>query len=309
MTVFQLGINTCFAVKRWPQPSGWASVVRNELGLGLVQHSLDLVGFETGRAGLAAQAAEVRRACRDHGLILHSTFTGLAAYSANLLLHPGPAQRDAALRWYRRVIEFTAETGALATGGHVGAYSVPDFEDRARRAALWRHLQEALANLAACARQAGLAALMVENLASAREPSTIAAIRSLLRRGDGHHVPVLACIDVGHQCVPGSSGDDADPYAWLRRLAPSAAVIQLQQSDAAADRHWPFTTETNSMGRIEAPKVLRAIEASGAAEAVLILEIIHPSEVADDAVLADLRASADYWLRHLARWESQRRQG
>src|SRR5262249_35376296 len=49
MTVFRLGINTCFAVKRWPQPADWAAIARDELGLDLVQHSLDLVDFQTGR--------------------------------------------------------------------------------------------------------------------------------------------------------------------------------------------------------------------------------------------------------------------
>ena len=38
-----LGINTCFALKRWPRPADWASVVRNDLGLDLVELSLDLI--------------------------------------------------------------------------------------------------------------------------------------------------------------------------------------------------------------------------------------------------------------------------
>jgi len=299
MTVFRLGINTCFAVKRWPQPGDWAAIARDELGLDLVQHSLDLVDFQTGRAGLEAQAVQLRRACLDHGLTLHSTFTGLAAYSANLLLHPDARRRSAARRWYQRLISFTADAGAGSTGGHVGAYSAADFANPNRRVILWRQLQDALTGLAGYAHRAGLQELMVENLASAREPSTIAGLRSLLNPGGERLVPVRACLDVGHQCVPGSAGDDADPYAWLRELAPLASVIQLQQSDAAADRHWPFTPEANSQGRIEAPRVLQAIESSGAAEAVLILEIIHPFEARDQTVLAELRASAEYWREHL----------
>ena len=89
----RLGINTCFAVKRWPRPADWAPIVRERLGLGLVQHSLDLVDLASGRARLDGQAAELRAAARTHGLGIQSTFTGLAAYSANLLLDP-----DAAIR-------------------------------------------------------------------------------------------------------------------------------------------------------------------------------------------------------------------
>ena len=46
----RLGINTCFAVKRWPRPRDWAPIVRWQLGLSLVQHSLDLVDLDAASA-------------------------------------------------------------------------------------------------------------------------------------------------------------------------------------------------------------------------------------------------------------------
>ena len=33
MTEFTLGMNTCFAVKRWPEPEEWARIVAEEFGL------------------------------------------------------------------------------------------------------------------------------------------------------------------------------------------------------------------------------------------------------------------------------------
>jgi hypothetical protein len=140
----ELGINTCFAVKRWPTPADWAPIVRDRLGLRLVQHSLDLVDFTADR--LAEQADEVRDAIAANGLALHSTFTGLAAYSANLLLAPQAAERESALAWYRSAIGFTALVGGRATGGHVGAFSVPDWRDPDRRRARWQDLQRDLEN-------------------------------------------------------------------------------------------------------------------------------------------------------------------
>jgi D-erythrulose 1-phosphate 3-epimerase len=299
MTAFRLGINTCFAVKRWPEPQDWVAIVR-ELGLDLVQHSLDLVDLDTTNDDLERQAEHVRAACQQGGLTLHSTFTGLAAYSANLLLHPDPGRRQAAAGWYRRAIDFTAAAGARSTGGHVGAYSVADWADDRRRAELWSWMQAELSGLAGYARAAGLSSLLVENLAAAREPSSMAQIRSLLTAGDATHVPIVACLDVGHQCVPGAAGAELDPYAWLRMLGSLAPVVQLQQSDASADHHWPFTPETNAVGRIAAPRVLQAIQASGAAEVALVLEVIHPFEADDDQVIADLHSSVEYWRRHLA---------
>jgi sugar phosphate isomerase/epimerase len=291
----RLGVNNCFAVKRWPRPEDWAPVVRDRLGLRLVQHSLDLVNTD------APRAEEVRTVAAARGLDLHSTFTGLAAYSSSLLLSPDAADRQAHLAWYRSVIGFTKAVGGRAAGGHVGAYSVHDWRDPNRRDALWTDLQDSLAVLAQDAMEANLEYLMVENLAAAREPSTMAMIRELLTGGDDWHVPIRLCLDVGHMCVPGTSGADRDPYAWLRELGPSAPVVQLQQSDADGDHHWPFTDRYNALGRIDADRVIDALGEGGVEESALLLEVIPPFEQADDDVLDDLARSVDYWREALGR--------
>jgi D-erythrulose 1-phosphate 3-epimerase len=301
VTGFPLGVNTCFAVKRWPEPAAWAEIVARRLGIRLVQHSLDLVNLDVPRGTRDAQARAVRDACERYGLRLDSTFTGLAAYSSNLLLHPDPALRRHAERWFGRAIRFTVEAGGTATGGHVGAYSVAAWRRAEERADLEDDLRAALRRLSAAARREGLRTLVVENLASAREPSTMVGIERLLSDGDGRHVPVRLCLDVGHQCVPGTTGDDRDPYAWLRRMGGRAAMVQLQQSDDAADHHWPFTPERNAAGRIDADRVLDALEASGARGLPLFLEVIPPFEQDDDEVLEEMEASASYWQEALAR--------
>jgi sugar phosphate isomerase/epimerase len=292
-----LGINTCFAVKRWPRAEDWAPIVRERLGLRLVQHSFDLV--PTGSSLTEAEA--LGRVVHDAGLELHSTFTGLVAYSDNLLLGPDPAGRAAALAWYGWAIDWTAALGGRATGGHVGALSVPDWIDPARREKRWSGLQESLADLAGRAGAAGLEYLMVENLAAAREPSTMAMIGDLLTDGGDGRSAIRLCLDVGHMCVPGTSGDDRDPYAWLRDLGPVAPVVQLQQSDDAGDHHWPFTAERNAAGRIDADHVLDALGEAGVEETALILEVIPPFEQDDRIVLDDLAASVEYWREAITR--------
>jgi len=301
MTRFALGVNTCFAVKRWPEPHRWAQIVRERMGLDLVQHSLDLVTLQ-GTGDLPARQAEaVRAACDRYGLRLHSTFTGLAAYSSNLLLDPDPGARAWAEDWYRRAIDFTAFVDGRATGGHVGAFTVTDWREPERRAAREIELRAALERLTAEARRAGLEALYVENLAAAREPSTMAQIGGLLSEGDADHVPLVLCLDVGHQCVPGTEGEERDPYVWLERLGARAPVVQLQQSDEVADHHWPFTPETDALGRIDPDRVLRTLEASGAEEVALMLEVIPAFEADDDRVLDDMVASAERWREALER--------
>lgn len=300
MATYRLGINTCFAVKRWPEPAVWAQLVRQRLGLTVVQHSLDLVEPNSPAALLEVEAASVRRACGEFGVELHSTFTGLAAYSSNLLLHPDAEARALAEAWYGRMVDFTAALGARATGGHIGAFSALDSSNGERRTELSRQLGDSLERLTRRARQAGLFAFLVENLAPTREPSTFASVEGLLAPGDENHVPVRLCLDVGHMCTPGLAGLEVDPYAWLTRFGRSTEVVHLQQSDSSGDHHWPFTEEANRVGRIEAERVLSALDASGAEEVALILEVIPPFEAADDQVLRDLEASVHYWQAALA---------
>jgi sugar phosphate isomerase/epimerase len=301
MTTLRLGINTCFAVKRWPSADEWTAVVSEELGLDLVQHSLDLVDLSLDAAGLRAEAATIRAACEHAGVAIGSTFTGLAAYSAPLMLGQDASSRARAENWYERVIAFSADLGAAMAGGHVGSLSIRDHADRVRSEALWADLQAALGRLAQGARAAGLESLVVENMACAREPATMEQIQRLLAPGDATRVPVALCLDVGHMCVPGTTGDDRDPYAWLRRFGTHAPIVHLQQSDAEGDHHWPFTAAANAAGRIEPARVLEALADSGAERADLILEIIPPFEQDDRQVLDDLIESVEHWRAALGR--------
>src|SRR5438552_6795355 len=202
----RLGINTCFAVKRWPRPIDWAPIIRNDLGLRLVQHTLDLVELSAGAAEIEREADLVRRAAGDLDLEIASTFTGLAAYSSNLLLAPDANARAAAVAWYTAAVRFTGAIGARISGRHVGAFSVQDWNNPAARSERWSDLKHSLATLAATVAACGLETLVVENLAVAREPSTRAMIADLLTLACEGNVPLQLCLDVGHICVPGMEG-------------------------------------------------------------------------------------------------------
>src|SRR2546421_6035235 len=90
-------------------------------------------------------------------------------------------------------------------------------------------------------------------------------------------------------------------------MGSKAPVVQLQQSDAEGDHHWPFPAAFNARGRIDADQVLDALDRSGADEVALILEVIPPFEQDDDQVLDDMVASARYWRDALARHGRQTR--
>src|SRR5260221_11373844 len=169
MPHLHLGINTCFAVKRWPEPEQWLTIVEQDLGRDCRQFSLDLVDPMLDEAATASYAKTVRTHAVARGIFLHSTFTGLAAYSWSQLLHPDGAMREAAMRWYERAIDFTAHLGSLGTGGHIGALSVRDATNDLRKSALIQELRERLVALSRYAARQGLQFLMFENMAGARE--------------------------------------------------------------------------------------------------------------------------------------------
>jgi sugar phosphate isomerase/epimerase len=295
----RLGINNCFAVKRWPEPADWAPIVA-DLGLDTVELSLDLLAGPDTPAGRDRMAERTRAVLDRYGLRADTVFTGLAAYSLNLLMHPDPEHRAAARRWYHDAIDLTARLGATAVGGHVGALSVPDGSDPARRAARWAGLREHLAELAAYAHQCGLDHLLVENLVTDREPSTMALIENLCTERTVAHAPVQLCLDLGHPFASGAAGPDADPYAWLKHFGPRVPEVQLQQTDGRGDRHWPFTAEHNADGRVDPGLVLDTLAGAGAQDVLLILEVIPAFEGDDQQVIADLRASAEVWRAALS---------
>lgn len=295
----RLGINNCFAVKRWPLPDEWAQIIAQELELGLVQHSLDLTDLAGDETLLAVQADEVRSACARAGVLIDSVFTGLAAYSSNLMLGPTRGGRERAVAYWAQAIRLAAKLEAGSVGGHLGSLSRADADNPARRAALWEELDRHLEDLRWQAGALGVSTLLAENMACDREPSHMAELRRLMRDGDRERAAVRLCLDVGHHCVPGTSGEERDPYAWLRALGGVAAVVHLQQTTADGDGHWPFTAQRNAIGRIEASRVLDALAESGAIEVALIIEVIPSFEADDRSVLADLRESVDYWKHAL----------
>jgi sugar phosphate isomerase/epimerase len=297
MPRLHLGINTCFAVKRWPEPAQWLAIVKDELGLDCCQFSLDLADPLLDEAATAEYAAETRALAAERGVLLHSAFTGLAAYSWSQLLHPSEQMRAAAQRWYERAIDFTARLGAWGTGGHIGAFSVQDAASADRRAALLADMSERLRSLSRYAAARGLRFLLFENMAVEREYGhSIEEARALSAQPAGEGVPLVLCLDVGHPCALHTGTASDDYRAWLAHPWPRTPVIHLQQTDRGGDHHWPFTQAYNNIGMIRPADVLASVRAWPAeSDVYLFLEPIHPFEADDANVLQDLRDSASYW--------------
>jgi sugar phosphate isomerase/epimerase len=304
MSRLQLGINACFAVKRWPEPERWVRIVKDELGLDCCQFSFDLVDPLLDEAATMAYADVVRELAAARGLFVHSAFTGLAAYSWSQLLHPQQAMRTAAMRWYERAIDFTARLGASGMGGHIGAFSVQDAMNQERKQMLLRELEERLAALSHYAKERGLSHLLFENMAVEREwGHSIEEARQVTSMDMSGGVPLVLCLDVGHPCALHTGTVSDDYLAWFAQPWPHLPIVHLQQSDRSGDHHWPFTRSYNAQGMVRAEAVLQAIEPwLAVGDVFLFLEPIHPFEADDTMVLDELKESVAYWREALSNY-------
>lgn len=293
MAKITLGLNLSWAVKRWPMPEDWAEIVA-KLDVKYVQFSFDLLDPRSTPAAVDHMANLILDSLKRYGIAIHSTFTGLAAYSFNLLAHPDPVMRFDALDWYMKAVDFTAKIGVKATGGHIAAKSVKDYADPSRRAIVDVALIENVKTLRRYAQTKGLETILWEPMPVPREtPWTMSETEEILAKAnEGPGVAVLLNIDLGHQCT--LRGVEADPYEWLRKFAPKSPAIHIQQTDGKGDRHWPFTEQYNRIGIIKPDKMVEAIEASGAKDVYLFLEYIPPFEYPDDLVLKELEESVKY---------------
>jgi sugar phosphate isomerase/epimerase len=301
MAKLQLGINTCFAVKRWPEASEWAEIVGSRLDLDIAQFSFDLVDPRVRESVRTRKSLEAKEAAKQYGVKIHSTFTGLGAYSFNLLMHPDIGMRSDALDWYEQAVHMTSDMGAGGTGGHVASMSLADYRDETRSAYFQESLIESLQHLSRIAADLGQEFVLWEPMPVPREPPcNIADAKSLHARvNDGAAVPVDFCLDTGHQCAYSEDDLDLDTFQWVKEVGALSPVMHVQQTDGAKDRHWPFTPEFEEDGIIDAGKLIQAIDDSGAGGVALVLEIIHAFEEKEDKVMEDLEKSVAYWKEYV----------
>jgi D-erythrulose 1-phosphate 3-epimerase len=295
----RFGINLSFAVKRWVEPEVWAKIVRETLGLDLVQFTYDLLDPWWPDSTRDPLAAEIRRASQNWGIEVESAFSGLANYCFSGLLHPEAGGRRASLEWWKRAFDVAAAVGAKASGGPLGGMSVADAGDPKRREQRYRDLLEAMAELTVAAKASGLDYLQVEATPLAREvPHTVEQAQNFLKDlGSGCAIPVTFLIDIGHALYQPLYGANARMPQWLNRLGHSIGAFHLQNTDFQSDSHWGWP---DSRGLFDVAKFAHEVRKEGLENVPAFLEIIYPFELADDAVLQSITSSVMHCRREYA---------
>ena len=119
----KLGVNLCFAIKRWIDPGELAKIVRDDLGLDYVQYTWDLTDPWWPHAERDKLAGAYAKAFRQAGLTVESTFGGLASYTYSHFLAPSEELRRLGYEHLRRAIDMTAAMEAPAAGMPFGSFS------------------------------------------------------------------------------------------------------------------------------------------------------------------------------------------
>lgn len=302
MAKIKLGMNACFAVGRYPEPEIWLRIVGEELGLRYTQFFSDLIDPKVEEKVKRELCRQTREAARKYKVTMHSVFSGTAPHWCHFLLHPHEGMRKDAIRWWESYIRMTPLLRAKAVGSLLGSFSFRDWENPQRKEQLTQELMETWHHFSRLAKEEGLDYLMFEPMSVPREmPCTMAETEDLYERmNEGAALPIKLCMDIGHGAAVSGTPQDRDPYAWVRRFASRTPVIHIQQTDGKSSKHWPFTEEYNKRGIIEAPRVIEAIEDSGAEEVLLVIEVFHSFfEPMEYKVLDDLKISVDYWRRYI----------
>ncbi len=304
MSEYSLGVDICFGKKRWPEAKHWSKIVKEELGLKLVEFDSDYLDPLFVSAPARFQIAdETREIVEANNIQMHSYFTGTMTHCVNLLSHPDKRVRKDGYRWVEEAIHLATHLGVKGIGGHFDTIATPDWQNSKRYRFFINNIVESLISLSRVAKKENHQFMLLEQMYSPSEvPYTIEQARWLFSLiNEGADVPVLPVIDIGHACSQNFSPDKEqnDPYVWLDSLGRQAPVIHLHQTTLKESCHWPFTREYNKMGIIHPEKVLEALENSGVRETNLILEIFFPLGCSDKQVIKDMVESVEYWRRYL----------
>lgn len=293
----RLGINLGFAVNRFIEPEEWARIVAEDLGLKYVQFVADLLNPFQPAEYIENQLSRIVQCTGEYGIKVESIFT--SAYTrVNHLMNPDIEARKIWLAWFKKLLEEGARLGAKNAGSHFGILTVKDNEEPEQKEFLIEECVKEWQQLSFYAKELGYEALIFEPMSIPREMGcTIEETKWLMDRVNANSgIPMKLCLDVGHAPHP----DQRDPYRWITALAKDAPVIHLQQTEKNKSNHWPFTEQYNSVGIIDAEKVLRLAEAAGCHNTLFAFEIAHREHWdTDDKVIADLAESARYWRRFI----------
>ncbi len=299
MAQITLGFNCNCFTNRYDEPEQWTRICR-ELSIKKVMFNIDLIDPNLPWELQRRLCDRTLEACQKNGVRILCSFGGHHGHQ-HYLGHPDAYCRREAEAFFGRAIRQTAYLGGRSFGTCFAILTVASQEDPQIRAQIIEGAIQAYHRLAEYGAEQGLQALSYEATSVPREScATFAENDAVLERCADMAIPMRICLDMGHR-YRGGIPEEADHLAWIRRYGAYCDVIDCQQTDLEASRHWPFTPENNRRGIIRGDEVVQAIEDSAAGEILLAFELrvsaYYPQEL---EFMDNMRSSVEYWRRWVA---------
>jgi hypothetical protein len=297
MIDISLGINTGFAVNRYPVAKEWMKVVV-DAGLKRVQITADMVDPRNPKSFIEEEINSILDASDCGRLAITSAFTG-ALTRLNLFGHPNQAVRDFWFQWYKQFIDISAKLGAASIGGHLSILSLSDDGDLETRSDRLGHIIGCWVELSKYASDRGIPCMIWEPMSISREfGETLDAASEIQDRFDNitGGGQIKLCLDVDHGDVTSKNSDDTDPYAWMNRFLYATHCIHLKQSLPNKGGHWPFTPEYNTDGSIQRTDFISYLQSNFRNDVELFLELsFRERNPVDFQASEHTKQSVEYW--------------
>lgn len=296
---YRLGINTGFALNRFPLPEQWLKVIGDDLDLRYAQLTADLINPSLGNKIISKYIEKINKNCRRFNVTIDSVMTG-AFTRVNHLSSPDKDIRNFWIDWFKRLIDIAIDIGANNVSSHFGIICYDDLYNR--HEFILNETVNGWKKLATYGKEKGLKYLSWEPMSIAREyGDTIEETKKIQQALQGSDIPIYLCLDVDHGDVTSENPRDTNPYEWIKEFAKISPLIHLKQSLADKGGHYAFIEEYNIKGKIHPEKILRTLDESGALEdTLLLLEIsFREREPIDSNVHKQLKESAQYWHKYL----------
>lgn len=299
---FTLSLSTNPLVNRFAEPDDLIDAVAHRIGIRDIQLTHEFVNPSWPPATVRKIVRQFRQALRRSGVRVTSAMTGPYG-RLNHFGHPDADVRRYYVDWFKAFADIAADLGAPAIGTQFAILTFRDYDDPARRAALFRIALDCWGEVAEHARAAGLSWLFWEPMSVGREfGHTIESCRALQRDFDaaGFGIPLNMMVDIDHGDVTSPNPADIDPYAWAEAFPRQSPIIHVKQSSMNKSGHQPFTAAYNKEGRIVPERLIEAIRSGGGTDNEICLELsFREREPTDRLVVEMIRESVDHWAAHV----------
>lgn len=292
----KLGINTSFALNRYPNPEQWLKVAGEDLDLRYVQLTADLINPSLYDCIIDDYVKRINTSRKQYCVEIDSVMTG-AFTRVNHFSHPDSKVRKYWRDWFKKLADISVRIGANNLSSHLGILCYEDLYDNKKREYILEETVDAWKELACYGKAIGLKYLSWEPMSIKREyGETLEETYKIQEMFKDSAIPINICLDVSHGNASSGNIDDINYEKWLERFGKKSPLIHIKQVIKGQSSHHPFTSENNSIGQITPKGVLTAMERYDAKDSLLLLELaFREREPTDSLVLEQLKESVKYW--------------